>query len=475
MSAAETSSAVNVRPGKANASIGMSAIASSTIQPTKFGVSAGDLAVLSAEQRRAILAELTPDELATLDYQWSFWARPDQLPPPGDWRTWLLLGGRGSGKTRSSAEWVRSQIETGRRGRIALCGPTADTIRRDMVEGPSGILAVFPNDDRPSYEPSSRRVVFLNGAVAYLFSAEEPDRLRGPNLDAAWCDELAAWADADGMWANLQMSLRLTGPKGDAPQVLVSTTPRRHKLLRQIMDAPSTIVTRSRTTDNTANLDGATLAYLQQRYAGTTLGRQELDAELIEDAEGALWNRRMLDDNRVFVAPDMRRIVIAVDPAGSSGAKSDETGVVACGIAQDGQGYLLADVSGRYTPDGWARKAVGLYHSLKADRIVAEQNFGGAMVEATLRAVDPRVPVKMVVASRGKAIRAEPIASFYEQRKVHHVGHYSELEDQLCSWDPASNGKSPDRLDALVWALTDLMSERMPQPARWSHFNHMMR
>ena len=436
---------------------------------------AARLALLGEAERRAALSALGEEELAALNFHWPFWARPDQLPPPGDWRTWLLLGGRGSGKTRSSAEWVRSQVETGRRGRLALCGPTSDTIRRDMVEGPSGILSVFPNWDRPSYEPSSRRIVFLNGATAYLFSAEEPDRLRGPNLDAAWCDELAAWADADGMWANLQMALRLTGPKGDAPQVLVSTTPRRHKLLKQIIAAPSTIVTRSRTTDNAANLDGATLTYLQQRYGGTSLGRQELDAELIDDAEGALWNRRMIEDGRVYQRPDMRRIVVAIDPAGSSGVKSDETGIVAVGIAHDGQGYLLADVSGRYSPDTWARKAVALYHDLRADRIVAEKNFGGEMVYTTVYAVDTRVPVKLVTASRGKAVRAEPVVSLYEQRRVHHVGQFTELEDQLCSWDPTQSNTSPDRLDALVWGLTELMLTEQAKPARWIHLNIMAR
>jgi phage terminase large subunit-like protein len=416
------------------------------------------LADLTDEQRRAILADLTQDELAALEFTWSFWARPDQLPPRGDWRTWLLLGGRGSGKTRSSAEWVRGQIETGRRSRIALCGPTSDTIRRDMVEGPSGILAVFPNDDRPSYEPSTRRIVFLNGAVAYLFSAEEPDRLRGPNLDAAWCDELAAWADADGMWSNLQMSLRLTGPKGDAPQVLVSTTPRRHKLLRQIMDAPSTIVTRSRTTDNTANLDGATLAYLQQRYGGTTLGRQELDAELLDDVDGALWNRKMIEETRRAYAPkELRRIVVAIDPAGGTGKGSTETGIIVAGIGrEDGHGYVLEDCSGKFTPQQWAKRAVDACVRHKADRIVCERNFGGDMVEANIRSVAPRAPIKMVQASRGKAVRAEPIVSHYEQGKCHHVGNFSALEDQLCGWDPNSNDPSPDRLDALVWALTDL-------------------
>lgn len=415
------------------------------------------LAAMPAAERRAALASLSPTELTAMEYAWAVWARADQLPPPGDWRTWALLGGRGSGKTRSSAEWVRAEVEGGRRGRLAIVGPTSDTIRRDQVEGVSGILSISPNWNRPNYEPSARRIVWDNGAIAYLFSAEEPDRLRGPNLDGAWCDELAAWADAEAVWSNLQMALRLTGLKGDAPRVLVSTTPKRHALLRQILQAASTIVTRSRTTDNAANLDATTLDYLKQRYGGTTLGRQELDAELLDDVDGALWNRAMLDQGRVMEFPQLRRVVVAVDPAGSSGAKSDETGIVAAGYGSEGHGYVLADASGRYSPEGWARAAISLYRSLKADTIVAEKNYGGDMVEATIRAVDPNVPVKMVSASRGKAVRAEPIVAFYEQRRVHHVGNLPDLEDQLCGWDPNTSKGSPDRLDALVWALTDLM------------------
>ena len=334
------------------------------------------LAALPEAERRAALEALEPAELATLQWHWPLWARPDQLAPPRqreglpDWRTWVLLGGRGSGKTRTAAETVRSRVEEGRArhiGIIGIIGPTAETLRRDVVQGPSGLLAVCPPWNMPVHEPSQRRLVWPSGAVAYLLSSEEPNRIRGPNLDYFWGDELTSWTDPEGCWSNLQFALRITGPKGDAPAGIVSTTPKRHALLKAILGDPATVVTRSTTFDNAANLDTETLAYLRRRYDGTTLGRQELMAELLDDAEGALWNRANLDEMRVYVAPEMKRIVVAVDPAGSSNAKADETGIIACGLGVDGRGYVLADASGKYTPDGWARAAVNLYRSLKAD------------------------------------------------------------------------------------------------------------
>ena len=424
---------------------------------------ATSLAAMPEIERRAVLEALSTEELAGLEYAWPVWARPDQLPPTNDWRTWLLLAGRGAGKTRSASEWVRDQVETGRRRSIGIIGPTADTLRRDVVQGESGLLRISPPWNMPIHEPSQRRIVWPNGAVAYLLSSEEPDRIRGPNLDGFYGDELTSWEHPQDCYDNLQFALRITGPKGDAPAGVISTTPKRHALLRAIMADPSTVITRAKTTDNAANLDSRTLEYLQRRYGGTTLGRQELDGELLDDIDGALWSRTMLDECRVEEMPgSFRRIVVAIDPAGSSSAKSDETGVIAAALSQDGRGYVIADASGRYSPNGWARAAVGLYHSLKADRIVAEANFGGAMVEATIRSVDPSVPVRMVTASRGKAVRAEPIVAFYEQRRIHHVGNFPALEDQLCGWDPNGSGSSPDRLDALVWCLTDLMTTKAP-------------
>jgi phage terminase large subunit-like protein len=415
------------------------------------------LAAMPEPKRREALASLPAEDLAGLEFCWPVWARPDQLPPPGNWRTWLLMGGRGSGKTRAAAEWVRDQVETGRRVQVGIVGPTSDAVRRIQIEGPSGLLAVCPPWNRPQYEPSTRRVVWESGAVCHLFSAEEPDRLRGPNLDAAWADEITSWANGRACWDMLQMCLRIPGPRGDAPQVLVSTTPKMQALLKAIIKAPTTVITRAKTSDNAANLDASTLAYLQEKYGGTTLGRQELDAELLEDLEGALWNRALIDRNRVPEAPaQLRRIVVAIDPAGGSSKTSDETGIIAAGIARDGHSYVLRDHSGRCSPNAWAARAYSLHNLLKADCIVAEQNFGGEMVQATLAASGSGARVKLVHASRGKAVRAEPIVSLYEQGRVHHVGQFPELEDQLCGWDPRESDNSPDRLDALVWALTEL-------------------
>ena len=431
------------------------------------------LAALPEPERRAALAQLSHDELVALEYAWPVWARFDQLPPDPNlhpmWRTWLLLAGRGAGKTRSMCEWVRAEIESGRRRAIAVLGPTADTLRRDIVQGPSGLLSVSPPSFMPIHEPSQRRVLYPNGAVVSLLSSEEPERIRGGNYDGYAVDEATSLNYPQECWSNLQLACRITGPLGDPVRGVVATTPKRHALLKAIMSDPSTVTTRAKTMDNSANLDSGTLAFLNRTYGGTTLGRQELDGELLEDAEGALWSRAQLDACRTHVLPEMRRVVVAVDPAGGSSKKSDETGIVAAGVGLDGRGYVLADASGRYTPDGWGRAAVTLYRSLKADRIVAEKNFGGEMVESTLRAVDYHVPVRLVVASRGKAVRAEPISSLYEQRRVSHVGQFPELEDQLCSWDPAENGPSPDRLDALVWALTDLMGEKPIEPVSWSY------
>ena len=415
------------------------------------------LLALSPEERSAALAGLTSLELEALQFCWPVWARQDQLPPPGDWRIWALIAGRGAGKTRSAAEWVRIEVEAGRRRSIGIIGPTADTLRRDVVQGESGLLRIAPSWCQPVHEPSQRRIVWPNGAVAHLLSSEEPDRIRGVNLDCFWGDELTSWNAPEDCWNNLQFALRIPGPKGDATAGVISTTPKRHKLLKAILADPATVVTRASTFDNAANLDPGTLDYLRRRYDGTTIGRQELFAELLDDAEGALWSREMLDEARVHTFPQLKRIVIGVDPAGSSNRKSDETGIVACGLGLDGRGYVLADASGKYTPDGWARASVGLYNSLKADRIVAEKNYGGEMVEATIRSVDRYAPVRMVTATRGKAVRAEPISALYEQRRVSHVGVLPGLEDQMCGWDPAAAGPSPDRVDALVWAMTDLM------------------
>lgn len=392
------------------------------------------------------------------DGGWRAKARPSQLPPPGEWNGWLVLAGRGFGKTRAGAGWVHDLVETRQAGRIALVAATAADARDTLVEGVSGLLNTASPWNRPQYESSKRRLTWPNGAIATTFSSEEADRLRGPEHDAAWADELAAWTDVQGTWDMLQFGLRL----GKRPRWLVTTTPRPLKLLKELLarQGKDVVVTRGSTFENEANLAPTFLAAVRQRYEGTRLGRQELNAELLSDNPGALWQMDWLDRDRVLAAPELRRIVVAIDPAVSNNEGSDETGIIVAGIARDGSVYVLEDCSGRYAPHEWAAKAIDLYRWYKADRILAEVNNGGAMVEATIRAIDHRVSFKAVHASRGKVVRAEPIAALYEQRKVHHVGGFSVLEDQMCAFtsdfDRARTGYSPDRVDALVWALTEL-------------------
>ena len=411
-----------------------------------------------ADQAEAIDCLDAAQQGRTLD-DWEFWARPNQLPPPGDWRVWLLLAGRGFGKTRSGAEFVRARVQAGLASRVALVGPTAADVRDVMIEGESGLLAVAREDCRPFYEPSKRRLTWPNGAMALAFSADEPERLRGPQHDLAWCDELAAWRYA-AAWDNLLLGLRL----GADPRAVVTTTPKPVKLVREMLASPGTVVTRGSTFDNALNLAPAFLESVVRRYRGTRLGRQELEAELLDDLPGALWSRDGIEAARVNAAPDLARIVVAIDPAASSGEGADETGIVVAGLAHDGEVYVLDDLSGRMSPRAWALKAIAAYRKFAADRIVAEVNNGGDMVEATLRSVASDAPFRAVRASRGKAVRAEPVAALYEQGRVHHVGGFAALEDQLCGFtadfDRAASGTSPDRLDALVWAVTDLMANR---------------
>jgi phage terminase large subunit-like protein len=410
----------------------------------------------------AILAETLADG------GWRAKARPSQLPPDGDWLGWLVMAGRGFGKNFTGAGWVSELVETGAAGRIALVAATAADARDVMVEGESGILRLAPPWNVPDYEPSKRRLTWKNGAIATLFSAEESDRLRGPQFDAAWGDELAAWnaapvstsslTHAQQTWDMLQFGLRL----GKRPRWLATTTPRPIKLLKALLarEGRDVVVTRGSTFENEANLAPTFIQALRDRYENTRLGRQEIYAELLSDTPGALWAMEWLDRDRVSQAPDLRRIVVAIDPAVSNNEGSDETGIVVAGVAADKQAYVLEDLSGRYAPHEWADVAIKAYRRHKADRIIAEVNNGGAMVEATIRAVDALVSYKSVHASRGKVVRAEPIAALYEQRKVHHVGAFVTLEDQLCAFtsdfDRSRSGYSPDRVDALVWAMTEL-------------------
>ena len=401
-----------------------------------------------------MVLHLTEVEAEQLLHCWEAWARPEQIAPAGDWRIWLVLAGRGWGKTRTGAGWVqRIAEEHGRKARIALAAPTAADVRDVMVEGESGIITKAPPWCRPKFEPSKRRLTWPNGALATTFSAEEPDRFRGPQHTHAWADELAAWMYPEA-WDQLMFGLRL----GDKPQAVVTTTPRPVALLRTLMESSTTHVTRGRTIDNKDNLAEAFLTQIVKRYEGTRLGRQELDGEVLDDAPGALWVRSRIDELRVRTPPDLRRIVVAVDPAVSYHPDtSAETGIVVVGISRDGHGYVLDDLSGRFPPEVWSKRVVDAYRRHEADRVVAEVNQGGDLVETILRTVDTNVPFTAVHATRGKSVRAEPIAALYEQGRVHHVGCLAALEDQMCGWSPDDDAKSPDRVDALVWALTDLL------------------
>lgn len=373
------------------------------------------------------------------------------------------MAGRGFGKTRTGAEWARLRVESGKYGRLALVAPTAADARDVMVEGESGILAISPPHNRPLYEPSKRRLTWNNGTIATTYSADEPDRLRGPQHDAAWCDEIATWKYPDA-WDMLMFGLRL----GPDPRSVATTTPRPVRLVRDLIAHPTTAITRGSTYDNAINLAPAFLDQIVAKYEGTRLGRQELEGALLDDVPGALWERGQIDKLRRPRPADLARIVVAIDPAMTSGEDADETGIVVAGTGNcdcagkpERHGFVLADLTTRDTPDGWARRAVGAYHEQRADRIVAEVNNGGEMVQHTIRTVDPRVSYKAVHASRGKRVRAEPVAALYEQGKVHHVRgvRLADLEDQMCNFVPDDYGSSPDRVDALVWAITELMIE----------------
>ena len=407
---------------------------------------------------------------------WREVARPEQLAPGtigaasqrSDWRTWLVLAGRGWGKTRTGVEWVAERVRLGAK-HVIIAGPTASDVRDVLVEGQSGLLSCYPEDEQPHYEPSKNRITWARGrhspegARAILLSAEEPNRFRGKQGDTVLCDELAAWQYPDA-WQQLQFAMRL-----GTPRFAVTTTPKPTKLIRSLLADARVAVTRGSTFDNAANLAPDFLQSMREQFEGTRLGRQELNAELLEDVEGALWTGALIERARVRVAPaDLLRTVVAIDPAVSNEENSDETGIVVAAVAECGcksnghavterHAFVLSDLSGKHSPDRWARLAAQAYADHSADRIVAEVNNGGALVEANLRTVDRNAAYTAVHAAKGKRTRAEPIAALYEQGKVHHVGGFAKLEDQMTSWDQLAGGASPDRVDALVWALTELM------------------
>ncbi|WP_246519801.1 DNA-packaging protein [Ancylobacter lacus] len=437
------------------------------------------LALLSACSRSGrldrLVAGLDPAVVEWLLHCWSLVGRPTQKPPPAaadgrDWTTWLLLGGRGAGKTRAGAEWVRGlalgdPAATDRpAGRIALVADSLSDMREVMVEGVSGLMAVHPRHQRPRWEPTRRRLEWPNGAIAQGFSADDPESLRGPQFDAAWCDELAKWRYAEAAFDMLQFGLRL----GERPRQMVTTTPRPTALIRRLLADPLCAVTRIATAENAVHLAPSFLRTVVGRYAGTRLGRQELDGELIDDRPDALWSRALIETGREAAAPPLVRIVVAVDPPASSRKGADACGLVAAGLDREGVVHVLADESAQgLTPAGWGARVVALHHRLDADRVVVEVNQGGEMVRTILAGIDPAVPVTEVRASRGKWLRAEPVAALYERGRVRHAGTFPALEDEMCDFasDGLSGGRSPDRLDALVWAVTALaLGKDEPSP-----------
>ncbi len=398
---------------------------------------------------------LSNDEALAILFDWQFWARPSQLPPTGNWLTWLIMAGRGFGKTRAGAEFIRTEIENGRAKRIALVAKTPADARDVMIEGDSGILSISPPWAMPVYQPSTRSIEWANGAKALIFSSAEPDQLRGPQFDLAWGDEIRTWYSPQETWDNLMFGLRL----GEHPRVVATTTPLPIGLIKSLLKSPDTVVTKGTTYENRANLADGFMRQVLTKYEGTRLGQQEIMAEMLEDVPGALWNRDLLNTTRrpSQPRPELSRIVIGVDPPGGA----TECGISVAGLGRDGHGYVLGDYSLQASPDKWAGIILSACEKHSVDMIVGEQNYGGDMVENTImQAAKSRgisIRYKSVNATRGKAVRAEPIVACYEQNRVHHLGVFQSLEDELCTWVPGETKESPNRLDALVWALTEIM------------------
>ncbi len=429
------------------------------------------ISALEPERRRELLKGITEEECDALYYDWSFWARKNQLPPEGAWFCWLILAGRGFGKTRTAVEWIRALVEgdsplkapKAAPERIALVADTLLDGKLTMIEGESGLLAATPGDFMPTFNSSNKKLVWPNGIQAFLYSAESPDQLRGPQHHLAWADEMAKWRYVEETWSNLLLGLRL----GKSPKVLATTTPRNIPLLRKLVADRTTRVVRGSTYDNISNLPQSFFDQVVGQYEGTRIGRQEIYGEILTDVPGALWNRELLESIRVKHVPDMARIVVAVDPPVTSGRKADTCGIIVAGLDRDGKAYILEDCSVQgLSPHGWAKAALAAYHAHDADRLVAEVNNGGELVESLLRQIDRQVSYRAVRASRGKMLRAEPVAALYEQGRVLHPAFLPELEDQMCALTGAGldGGKSPDRVDALVWAVTDLLLKKQSHP-----------
>lgn len=446
----------------------------------KSPVTAADLRSRSPETLQRLLSQMTPSQIDEIIHDWSFWARPEQMEPthlrPSHWDTWLALAGRGWGKTRAGAEWVRHRIKSGD-GIVHCVAPTKGDVRKVMVEGDSGLLKVCWKGDKtyggvdlgmPVWSPTNSTLVWANGSKAVFFSAEDPERLRGPQCFSAWCDEVCAWRNDQDTWDMMQFGLRL----GKSPKVFVTTTPKPTKLLRTIIKEASTVVTKGSTYDNSDNLAKTFMRKISDTYEGTRLGRQELYAEVLDEAAGALWNREILERCEIALedVPELKRIVISLDPATTANQESDDTGIIVAGIDVNNYAYVLEDHTMKCSPNEWAAKAKELYDRHLASRVVAESNQGGEMVKLTLQTADENMAIRLVHASKGKYARAEPVSALYEQNKVFHVKGLNELEDQMVQWDPHGSIGSPDRLDALVWAITDLVLKgRSASPLKMVH------
>lgn len=433
--------------------------------------------LLPIDQRITLLDQLTDEDFLLLHYDWKFWARKEQLPPPELGKDgkfiWFVKAGRGFGKTRTFAEWVIDNVRNHGYGHVSLVGAASDEVRTIMIEGESGILPCSPPDFYPEYKPSKKQLVWPNGAVANIFYGTEPEKSRGAQSDLVWADEIAKWKYPQETFDNLLLGLRL----GSNPLCGVSSTPKPTKFIKELSRRSECITVSGSTYDNIHNLAKPFIQTIIQKYKGTRLGRQEIDAEILEDNPRALWKRDIIDLNRVHETIDCMRLVVGIDPPGTEPDKEKpEKEVTECGIVIVGEGkalsgmqwqklphyYVFDDISLKASPNGWAREALSGLNKYKGDSLVVETNFGGAMVVSTLRNIDSNVSIHEVHASRGKYIRAEPISSLYEQGRVHHVGTFAELEDELCEWEPGK--KSPNRLDALVWGITWLCGNDIQAP-----------
>lgn len=416
------------------------------------------LAGLSPTRRDMLLEKFQDTELSQMRNDFFLSARKEQIPPLGNWFIWIIMAGRGFGKTFSGANWIIDEHIQGEAKNSAIIAATAADMRRFCIEGPSGVMAQAPNWFYPDYQPSKSKLIWPNGTETQLYTSEKPDRLRGPNHDRAWCDELSYWRYLEDAWDNLMMALRY----GQNVKAVVTMTPRPVKAVRELLkrEGQDVVVTRGSTMDNKENLSDIFLKNIQDQYGGTRKGRQEIQGELLEEAEGALWSHGLLDLYRVSETPQLTKTSVAIDPSTTGGEKADEAGIMVGGKDKFGHGYLLADYSRRASPQKWAEKAVEAYDFHEANDIVAEKNQGGEMISSMIHNINPHIKVHLVHASKGKVARAEPVSMLDEQGKLHHVGSFPALEDEMCNFVPGDINESPNRVDARVWLFTHLLIGR---------------